>query len=114
LRLSCPWCARCAEEVIVAPLEVPRNAERAQSEGRAMEWRPKKRGQGHYKGRSSKAPARTGVLEEPQYEQHHNDYYHNDYHRADHPSPPPPYGFPQGMVTERLQSRRLWAKRRPH
>jgi hypothetical protein len=52
------------------------------------------RGQGHYRGRSPNAPARTGVLEEPQYEQHHHDYYHNDYHRADHPSPPPRTGSP--------------------
>jgi hypothetical protein len=36
--------------VMVSPLEVLRNAERAQSEGRAIEWRPKKRGQGKYKG----------------------------------------------------------------
>ena len=45
---------------MVAPLEVPRNAERAQSEGRAREGRSRnaRRGQGHYKGRSPKAPPR--------------------------------------------------------
>jgi hypothetical protein len=42
--------------VMVAPLEVSRNAERAQGEGRAREGSTK-RGQGHYKGRSPKAPA---------------------------------------------------------
>jgi hypothetical protein len=36
-RLSCSSCARRAEEVMVAPLEVPRNAEGAQSEGRVVE-----------------------------------------------------------------------------
>jgi hypothetical protein len=53
------------------------------------------RGQGHYRGRSPKAPARPKVLEEPQYEQHHHDYHHNYYYCADHPSPPPPDGFPR-------------------
>jgi hypothetical protein len=53
------------------------------------------RGQGHYIGRSPKAPAWPEVLEKPQYEQHHHDYHHHDYHGADHPSPPPPDGFPR-------------------
>ena len=62
---------------MVEPPMIPRNVERAQSEGRdPVEPRP-------------------GVLEELQYEQHHHDYHYNDYHRADHPSPPPPYGFPR-------------------
>ena len=47
-----------------------------------------------------------------QYEQHHHDYHHHDYHCADHPSPPPPAGFPRGMVTERPESRRTPARRR--
>ena len=48
-------CARPTGVVMVAPSEVPRNAEGAQSEGRARE-RSTKRGQGHYKGRSPEEP----------------------------------------------------------
>jgi hypothetical protein len=42
---------------MVAPLEVPRNTSRAQAKAAPKEGYPKKRGQGHYKGRSPKAPA---------------------------------------------------------
>jgi hypothetical protein len=38
--------------VMVAPLEVPRNGSRAQSEGRAKEDVATRHGQGQYKGRS--------------------------------------------------------------
>jgi hypothetical protein len=41
---------------MVAPLEVPRNAERAQSIGRAEEGSTK-RGQEHYRGRSVRGPS---------------------------------------------------------
>jgi hypothetical protein len=58
-------CTRPPGAVMVAPPEVPRNAERAQSEGRPKEGSTM-RGHGHYRGRSLKAPARSGVLEEPQ------------------------------------------------
>jgi hypothetical protein len=61
------WCVRVQSVpappgvVILAPPTMQRNAQRnasgAQSEGRAKES-PKKRGQGQYKGRSLKAPAR--------------------------------------------------------
>jgi hypothetical protein len=51
--------------VILALPEVPRNAERAQSEGRAKEDVATRHGQGQYKGRSPVEP-RPGVLEEPQ------------------------------------------------
>jgi hypothetical protein len=40
--------------VILAPPEVPRNAERAQSTGRTRQV--ERRGQGHYKGRSPVGP----------------------------------------------------------
>jgi len=39
--------------VMLAPPEVPRNASRAQSEGRAKEDVATRRGQGQYKGRST-------------------------------------------------------------
>jgi hypothetical protein len=79
---------------MVSPPTTQRNASSAQCEGRARYDGENQRGSGHYRDRSPNAPARTGVLEEPQYEQHHHDYYHNDYHRADHPSPPPRTGSP--------------------
>ena len=47
--------------VMVSPLEVLRNAERAQSEGRAKEEVATRRGQGQYKGRDTPkdSPARS-------------------------------------------------------
>ncbi len=42
--------------VMLTPLEVPRNASRTQSIGRAKEDVATRRGQGQYKGRSPKTP----------------------------------------------------------
>jgi hypothetical protein len=57
LQESWPECAHPTGIVIFAPPRGPRNAERAQREGRAKVDGAARRGQGHYRGRSPNAAA---------------------------------------------------------
>jgi hypothetical protein len=61
LNLYSRKCARPTGVVMVALPEVPRNASRAQSEGRAPRGAPKSAAEGHYRGRGPAEP-RPGCL----------------------------------------------------